>query len=224
MEQRNKNHSSLMEYIKENFRTLSDKTNRRRLLLSIVGVFVAGFSVGLFKNDGFGTDPFQVLCAGLHTIIPISFGTFYVIFNIVLLVAMYFADKRYIGLATLVNLLLLGYMVQWSTDLWASVFPDPNMTIRILLMLVAIMMLSMAASMYITSDLGVSTYDIWALYFAGHTPIPFKYWRILTDSFCVLLGWILGGTVGAGTLITAFFMGPLIDFFNRKVSQPLLKA
>ena len=61
----------------------------------------------------------------------------------------------------------------------------------------------------------------------------FKYVRIITDVICVILGVILyflsgasvsgiGAVIGAGTVITAFFMGPLLDFFARKLARPFL--
>ncbi|MCC8080889.1 MAG: hypothetical protein LIO80_02555 [Lachnospiraceae bacterium] len=61
----------------------------------------------------------------------------------------------------------------------------------------------------------------------------FRWVRILTDAVCVVLGGLLyflaggnlselGAQIGAGTVVTALFMGPLIDFFNRRVSQPIL--
>ena len=85
-----------------------------------------------------------------------------------------------------------------------------------------------------TADLGVSTYDAVAIVMAEKWKMgKFKYVRIATDLVCVLLGTcliLLGGgdlrevtaSVGVGTILTAFFMGPLIDFFNRTVSRPML--
>ena len=86
-----------------------------------------------------------------------------------------------------------------------------------------------------TADLGVSTYDAIALILANKWKLgKFKFIRIATDLCCVVLGaalFLLGGGaaaeipafVGAGTLLTAFFMGPLIDFFNRRIAIPLMK-
>jgi uncharacterized membrane protein YczE len=84
-----------------------------------------------------------------------------------------------------------------------------------------------------TADLGISTYDALANTMAYKWKWgPFKYVRIATDTVCVILGAILGliggswkdifAYIGMGTIMTAFFMGPLIDFFNRKVAQPML--
>ena len=87
-----------------------------------------------------------------------------------------------------------------------------------------------------TAALGVSTYDAVALIMAHKWKIgKFKFIRIITDLVCVALGLVLfligGGAwkdvpafIGIGTILTAFFMGPLIDFFNRKIAQPMLNA
>ena len=98
------------------------------------------------------------------------------------------------------------------------------------------MILSLASALYFTANLGVSTYDAIALVWSERlSRIPFQFCRIITDSVCVAAGVALClisgmdavqifGSVGVGTIITAFFMGPLIAFFNRHVAQPLLRA
>ena len=85
-----------------------------------------------------------------------------------------------------------------------------------------------------TSDLGVSTYDAVALIIVNTWKMgKFQYVRIATDIVCVILGCglflLAGGKVsmiptiaGIGTIITAFFMGPLIEFFNVRIARPLL--
>lgn len=89
-------------------------------------------------------------------------------------------------------------------------------------MTAAVVILCFASAMYFTADLGVSTYDAVALILEERKVGKFKYLRITTDCICVAIGFVLGAIVGVGTLITAFFMGPLIDFFNVHVARPFL--
>ena len=98
----------------------------------------------------------------------------------------------------------------------------PSMLIRIILLIAGVVILCFASSLYFTANLGVSTYDAVSLIMTDKKLGKFKYLRIATDLFCVIVGFFLGGVVGVGTIITAFFMGPLIDFFNKKVSEPFL--
>ena len=207
----------------------------RKILMSVLGVLICAVSVGFFKLAAFGVDPFQTLMAGFDQLIPIEFGTLYVIVNAVLLLFALIFDKHYIGLATFINLFLLGYVVQFSYDTLLAIFPDATMPIRIACFVFGFVALCFSSSLYMTADLGVSTYDAIALIMANTWHMgKFKYIRIFTDVVCVTLGsvlFLLGGgklaalpaIVGVGTIVTAFFMGPLIDFFNRKFSIPFLE-
>lgn len=208
----------------------------KRIIMSISGVVLCGMSVGMFKCAALGVDPFQALMSGLDAVIPIRFGTLYVIVNILLLSFPLLVDRHKIGLATFINLFLLGYVVEFSQSLCAQLFPNLGLGGRALLLAAALVPLSLASSLYFTADLGVSTYDAVALVWSERqSRIAFPLCRILTDSACVLAGGTLSllsgmslpqlfGSVGIATVITAFFMGPLIEFFNKTVSRPLLNA
>ncbi len=207
---------------------------QKRLAMCILGVVVCGISVGFFKRATFGVDPFQSLMSGLDVCIPISFGTLYVITNALLLLFALIFDRHYIGVATLVNLFLLGYIVDFTHQLLLTTFPALGLGGRILCFVFGVVMLCLASSFYFTADLGVSTYDAIALILANTWKVgQFRWIRIATDLSCVLLGVVLyrlgngsmsglGAVVGIGTIVTAFFMGPLIDVFNRRVAEPFL--
>lgn len=192
--------------------------------MALAGVLVAGISVGLFRRSVFGTDPFQVLVNGISNHITFaSFGTVYMCINLLMLAAIFFLDKHYIGIATFINIFLLGYVVQFSDDVVGKIIGDtPSMLTRIILLIAGVVILCFASAMYFTANLGVSTYDAVSLIMTDKKLGKFKYLRIATDVFCVVVGFLLGGIVGVGTIITAFFMGPLIDFFNKKVAEPFL--
>ena len=208
--------------------------NKRRILLSAAGVMISAVCVGAFKLAAMGVDPFQSLMSGLDALIPIPFGTLYVIVNAVLLLFALAFDRHYIGIATFINLFLLGYVVEFSYATLQAVFPDPGMITRSVSFILGFVFLCLGSSLYITADLGVSTYDAIALIMSGKWKLgKFKYIRICTDLVCIVCGiamYLLSGGepglittfVGIGTILTAFFMGPLIDVFNRRVAIPLL--
>lgn len=206
----------------------------RRLAMCIIGVLLSGVAVGFFKMAVFGVDPFQAMMSGLDALVPLSFGILYIIANALLLLFSLFFDRHYIGLATFINLFLLGYIVQFSWDFLLGLFPNVNMLGRIVFLIIGILISCIAGSLYFTADLGVSTYDAVALIITQTWKKgQFRFVRIGTDLACVALGVVmylisgnslkgLFGLVGAGTIIAAFFMGPLIDLFNRKISRPIL--
>lgn len=206
----------------------------KRILMSIFGVLICGVAVGFFKHAMFGVDPFQSLMAGLDSIIPINFGTLYVIVNVIMLLFSLIFDRHYIGLATFINLFLIGYIAEFSLNTLEKFFPDLGLPGRAVCLVIGILIICVASSFYMTADIGVSTYDAVALIISNTWHIgKFKYIRIVTDVICVILGVALyflsgspvsgiGAVIGAGTIITAFFMGPLVDFFARKLAKPFL--
>ena len=209
-------------------------TKTKRILMSLGGVIVCAISVGIFKIAALGVDPFQSLMSGLDKLIPIPFGTLYVIVNVILLSFSLIADRHYIGIATFINLFLLGYITEFTYNYLQTVLVNPSMLTRALCLIIGIVIICFGSAFYMTADLGVSTYDAVAIILSYKWKVgPFKYVRIGTDLICVILGCIIfvigGGSIaqiptiaGIGTIITAFFMGPLIEYFNVKVARPLL--
>ena len=89
---------------------------KKRILMSLFGVLTGAVSVAVFKIAAFGVDPFQTFMAGLDALVPIQFGTLYMIANAILFVFALVFDRHYIGIATFINLFLLGYVVEFSYD------------------------------------------------------------------------------------------------------------
>ncbi len=207
---------------------------KKRIIMSVSGVILCGISVGMTKYAALGIDPFQSIMSGLAAVIPIRFGTLYVIVNVLLLSFALIFDRKKIGIATFLNLFLLGYIAEFSQRLFENIMPNSPLWLRTAVLLVAIVILCLSSSLYFTSDLGVSPYDAISLIISQKQPrIKFAYCRIISDSVCVISGVVLlyisgrgildiFGSVGIGTIITAFFMGPLITFFNNNVANPLL--
>lgn len=207
--------SALRPYLRPGF-------ERRRLLMTIVGVCVTGVAAGLIKRAAFGVDPYQCLCNGIHNVIPISYGTLYMLINFVTLLLVLILNKHYIGLGTLINMFLLGYIIDGVEQLLILLAPMPSVGLRLFYLAAGFVIVCFAASMYFAADMGVSTYDAIALHLAAKKVGPFRIIRIITDFLCVLTGFVLGWMPGFGTIAFAIGTGPLISFFNDHFSTPLL--
>ncbi|WP_305767464.1 YczE/YyaS/YitT family protein [Candidatus Epulonipiscium viviparus] len=207
----------------------------RRIGMSVFGIVLVGVAVGMFKRAAFGIDPYQTFMSGLNAIIPISFGTLFTLVSVVFFVFVAVVDRRYIGITTFVNWFLLGYIIEFSHAALLSAFPEMSVLARVILLVAAIVLLCFATSFYFVSNLGVSVYDATALIMANKWKLmPFKYCRIATDLVCVMVGlacfaianqsWSqILGAVNVGTVITAFCMGPLVDFFVKTCAKPFLE-
>ena len=195
---------------------------KKRIGMTIAGVILVGFSIGLFKMAVRGTDPFTVFCNGLANLFHSTYGMVFSIVSVVLFTIIWLLNRHLFGFATIFTMFGMGIVVDFFTSQLEHLFQNPGIPGRMIFLTGGILIMCFASSLYFTADMGVSTYDSIALTLCEKTRFPFKICRITTDLICVLIGFALGAPIGIGTLVTAFFMGPLIQYFNRKFSEPFL--
>ncbi len=196
-----------------------------RILMVFVGMTLTGICVGIFQFLVLGLDPFTSFVTAFVNIFGVRFSITYMAVICVMLVIVFLLQKKYIGITTFLNLFLIGIMADITRAIMEYLITSPSMTFRIILMIINVVALSFAASLYFTANLGVSAYDAIALMAANDYKITqFRFCRIATDLICVATGFTFGADIGVGTIITAFCMGPIIQFFNENFSEPLLNA
>ncbi len=198
------------------------KREYKRISMALVGVGLTGISVGMFKTAGLGNDPFSALNLGILTVTGMRYSLIYIITNAVLLSGIFLLNRHFIGISTVLNCLFVGIFAEKTMDCLSKKLPDSTLQIRFLLLVGAVILMCFSASFYFTADFGVSTYDAWALILEEKGFASFKNCRICTDICCVIVAAIMGIYPGIGTVITALGMGPLIEFFNKKIAEPLL--
>ena len=198
---------------------------KKRIVMTTVGVTLCAIAVGFFKCSQFGVDPFQCFAQGIWGHFfekTASYGFYYMMLSGIMLLLDLVIARTCMGAATLVNMFLTGYIVDFTCLAINRCMPSPSLALRILFLAVAVLVMCFASSLYMTSNLGVSVYDAIPIVIADRRKLPFKFVRIGCDLLCVIIGSLSGLLPGAGTLITAFFMGPLIEFFNHRFSEPFL--
>ena len=136
---------------------------KRRILMMLIGVPLVGVSVAFFNVAEFGVDPFTVLVQGSFRQMPssISYGLTYIILSVIELIAIILLDRKKIGVGTLINLFLLGYITDYTSRFLRFALGDMigTMPIRILFMIIGVTLLSFSSGIYFTANMGVSTHD-----------------------------------------------------------------
>nr|WP_324608921.1 hypothetical protein [Paenibacillus massiliensis] len=190
----------------------------------LIGNIFMGLGVAIFKLSGLGNDPFNGMAMALAEYVGFSYATFLIMLNLGLFVAQFFTGRKFIGAGTIVNAFLLGYIITYFYDSALGLFGEPQVLWQQVIIVVAgIVIISLGVSLYQTSNVGVSPYDSLSLIMRNYVPkIPYFWHRMFTDSICALICFLFGGIVGLGTLVTAFCLGPIVQFFDVHVSEKLL--
>jgi uncharacterized protein len=201
-----------------------DRHYWRRSFWALVGVAVLGLGAAVLRVAQVGVDPYTAANIGISNTIGLDLGTYQLICNAVLLIPIFFFGRMYIGIGTVINMVMTGYFIQWFSAWLSPLVPgEPTRLVQTVMFLVGVTLFAAGASMYMTAALGNAPYDAIAPIIVDRTRLPYRVVRVAQDLAFVALALAFHGQVGIGTVMTAFFAGPLIDFFTEKVNKPLMK-
>ncbi|HKM35150.1 MAG TPA: DUF6198 family protein [Lachnospiraceae bacterium] len=199
----------------------------RRAIAVILGNIVLGIGAAGLRFSLLGNEPYTAMNMAISDGIHMSLGTYQLILNLGLLVIQLIWGRAYIGFGSIINLCFLGYIVEAAGFVLSLLLKSAEgytFVQKILFMIVSLLVLTFGISIYQTANLGVAPYDYLALGMTDHFPTPYFVNRVITDAISVLtiVLVVLGGLVtwneshlGIGTIAGAFFLGPLINFFNK---------
>ncbi|MCP2636729.1 hypothetical protein K0817_009150 [Microbacterium sp. HD4P20] len=185
----------------------------RRVMQLFVGLLLYGAGCALTIQAGLGVDPWTVFAQGLslHTEVGIGWITNILGFFVLLL---WIPLRQKPGVGTIANILLVGTSMQ--VTLWL-IPPAVGIASQIALLLGGIVTVALASGLYIGARFGPGPRD--GLMTGMNTRLGWPIWacRALVELTVLLIGWLLGGTVGIGTVLFALLIGPLVH-----VALPLL--
>lgn len=187
----------------------------KALVILLIGLTIAHLGVTLFLLSELGTDPFNVFTQGLSRITHLTVGTVHVIILVALMVVMFFTTKGYIKPGTVVCAFCGGPIIDFFSWLFRDYINGGSvMLVRVVSMLVGCVILALGMSIVINSNAGTGPNDLIAIILSDKIGrIEFRWVRVECDLIFVVLGWLLGGILGAGTIVAVFLTGPLAQFW-----------
>lgn len=197
-----------------------DRSWRRRVICTLLGVLLMGFCLSFLILIDLGTDPCSCINLGLSTKVGISFGTCQMLFNAALFVVVILTDKHQIGIGTVANMVLVGYIADFFGFIWNSLIPQAviaSVYFRLGILLPVLFFFLISVALYMTPEMGVAPYDAMPIIIAKFSKIPFRVVRVFWDISMIIIGFLLGGPVGLVTLIIAFTLGPLVAACEKRI-------
>ena len=202
---------------------LSQKDGFKRTAIMIFSILLMGFAVSVFSYSGMGVDPFTALNMSVSKKIGIGFGFWQMCVNGVILIGVAITAKKLINIGTVFNMVGVGYVCQFFTGLYDKFLPTEKvLAVKLICMALGVFLLSMSASLYFNCKLGVSPYDALGFVLEEKSKLKYKWCRVITDLICTVIAFLLSGPIGVGTVVTAFFMGPVVSFCDTRISQKIL--
>ncbi len=183
----------------------------RRIIQLLIGLFLYGIGIAFIIRGVLGAAPWDVLSQGISMHLPLSFGVITIIVSaIVLLVWIPIRQKP--GVGTILNAVLVGP----SADIGFLWIPETDLLwLRVVFFVIGLTTLAAATGLYIGAHFGPGPRD--GLMTGLHRVTGRPIWMVRTalEVTVVVIGWLLGGIVGLGTVAFALLVGPMCQFFMR---------
>lgn len=196
----------------------------KRIMVLVLGITILSFGIGLIIKADLGCDAYTTLNLGISGTMHISYAIVQIVLNFIILAFIVVVDKSFINIGTIINLLAVGLLIEFYNTLINTLIPyELGFMTRILFLIIGCIIVSFGVGMYIAPNLGAGPYDILPLILEKSKNWPYKWIRITLDVSCSIVGFLLGATIGVGTVIVALCLGPGIEYSRSFVVRFILK-
>ena len=171
-----------------------------------LGLFLFGLGEGLLLLSTIGNSPWSVLAEGISNKSGLTIGssTFFVSISVLIL---WFFLKQKPGIGTIMNIIIIAAVI----DLTLNTLQTPSSAfVKYTLSIFSVLLVGLGSGIYLVSNLGPGPRDGLMTGLTKVTEFPIAFVRATIEITVVIAGWYLGGTVGFGTLIFAFGIGPAV--------------
>jgi uncharacterized membrane protein YczE len=180
----------------------------RRLPMLLVGLVLFGVGIALMADAGLGLGPWEAFHQGIARHTGLELGTVSIVLGVPILL-MWLPLRERPGIGTLLNIAVIGV----ATNLALPVLPQPVETAAQLLeMALGVLVIGIASGMYLATDLGAGPRDGLMTGLHHRFGLSIRRARTAVELTVLVAGFLLGGTVGLGTVVFALGIGPIVQW------------
>ncbi|MGM9948025.1 YczE/YyaS/YitT family protein [Floccifex sp.] len=191
---------------------------KNRIIQMLLGNFIIGLGISIQVIASLGIDPGMTFYFGITKIFHISLGIATLLSNCVFIIPLVIFDHKRIGIATIVNMTCIGFIVDFFSLYIFKNIVVTSFISRILIMLIGILFHSFGVALYSNADMGQSPLDgipnvLVKITHKG----SYRVYRVIQDTLLVVIGFLCGSQIGIGTIMLMTMVGPCIHFFSTKL-------
>ena len=190
----------------------------KRLIVLVTGINILGLGTAVCNFTGLGIDPINAFAVAVSDLMNVQLGMFLLVLQFLLGIGVFIFKRENIGVGTIVPMITFGYFLQFFNWLIPQFVSNSNsLIVNSIIFIFGMLIIAFGMSMYMSCKVGMVPYDSVAFILSeriGKNPAVF---RIAIDAIVAVIAFFLGGPINIGTVLLAVSIGPLIDFYRRKV-------
>ncbi|GKQ42131.1 permease [Companilactobacillus sp. RD055328] len=183
----------------------------------MIGIFTVCVGLAFNNNTLLGNDPVGIIYDGIRAFFGLSriqLGFVSNFVNIVLMIFLYFFGRKYLNIGTFLYLIPYGTFISIGSNLYPHIFTNNDLSTRLIAGLIGCSLYYIGISLFVASDIGVDPFNGFMLTIRDHTGWSVRRSKITMDVVLTIAGYLLGGTFGLITIVTALTTGPAIQFLS----------
>ncbi len=165
------------------------------------------FGISLFLKAQMGANPLTTLTQGISKTTGLTVGQSSQLLMVIVMSVVFFVDKKRLGIGTILNAIFIGVFI----DIINKFLTIPeNLIFKVSALFIAILAFAIGLGTYVSSRLGEGAVDSLTIIIKNHSGFSIQKSRIILDISLLLVGGILGGSIGIGTILSAILTGPIM--------------
>lgn len=205
-----------------------------RVIILFVGLVIAHLGVTFFLLADLGADPFNVFIQGIYRIVSemtnlsfLTHGRVHMVMCFCVILVLFIVDKSYVKIGTLICMFCGGPIIDFFTWILSPLFANGvGLILRVIINCLGCIILAYGMTIVIKSEAGTGPNDLVAIVISDKAHKKFSVIRVIVDLCFAVFGFVMGGTIGIGTLICAFIVGPVAGVFmplNESVINKIIR-
>lgn len=191
------------------------KNDLQKIPMLFLGFILLSLGMILTMKAGLGMSSWGVLHQGIAEVTIFTFGQVTIILGVIILTLSVLLLKTKVGIGTIANALFIGFIMDFFKEI---ITYEPTAYLeKGILFIAGLFIMTFGRSLYISTRLGPGPRDGIFVGLSRITQIDVKYIKPAVELTVLTIGYLLGGTVGLGTLITMLFSGYLVQFYFKKL-------
>ncbi len=191
---------------------LGKEITLKKLVVFLGGLALLALGMTLFMKTSLGAEPWALLYAGVSGFTGLDVGLTIQLIGIAMVLLVCVSERSLPKPGTLASFIVIGLFANFFAGLGFN-FSELGFLANLAAFITAVITASLGLGLYVAADLGEGNIELLQFFLAGRLKKNITAVRVVMDCSAALLGFLLGGPLGVGTVISAFAIGPLLTFF-----------
>lgn len=191
----------------------------KKVIISIIAINFVGLGGSLFLKSGLGGDSITLLLEGLHKYFELSYGLISIIYSGIFIILAMIFNRKSLGIGTFLYAFICGYFVDFYMSIIQSLISENNLLISFMFILIGQLSICLGFAILISVDTGMSGLDGVLYYIEEKYNIGYKICKTVIDIIFCIVGMLLGGVFGVGSIFAMLTGGTIISYITRFIKK-----